>query len=123
VSKVELLETIYRKPGRLFDHLHPDFTVHSPGNSPIAGTFHGADGMREHVMYMHERSGGSFRHDTHETYLADDNWGMVVHRMTGERNGMKLEMLGFGLWQFQDDLILTHWERVEHPDVWDRFWS
>ena len=123
MSNVELLKKIYANPDLVFEHLHPDFTLHSPGNSPIAGTFHGAEGIREHFADMDARSTGSFNHDVHEAYLADENWGMVVHCMQGERNGVHLDMWGFGLWRFKDGLIIDHWENVADPKLWDQFWS
>jgi|TARA_R100001198_G_C5241787_1_gene219363 hypothetical protein len=72
---------------------------------------------------MHELSGGTFNHDVQETFLADDNWGMVVHNMRGEREGKKLAMFGFGLFQFRDGMLGAHWESVEDQNAWDDFWS
>lgn len=123
MSNVQLLKDIYANPELVFEHLHPDFTLHSPGQSPIAGKFYGADGIREHFADMDRLSADSFNHDVKEAYLADDNWGMVVHFMEGERNGVKLAMNGFGLWRFKDGKIIDHWEAVADQELWDRFWS
>lgn len=123
MDMVELLKKIYANPELAFEHLHPDFKLHSPGHSQIAGTFHGAEATRKHLEHMDELSAGSFNHDVHEAYLADENWGMVVHCMEGERNGVKLDMWGFGIWRFKDGLLIDHWEHVADPELWDRFWS
>lgn len=123
MSKVELLKKIYANPELVFEHLHPDFTLHSPGRSPIAGTFYGAEGIRKHFADFERLSSGSYKHDVQEAYLADDNWGMVVSVMEGERNGVSLDMWGFGLWRFKDGLLIDHWETLSDPEQWDKFWS
>lgn len=123
MSKAELLKKIYANPEIVFDYLHPDFTLHSPGQSQVAGNFKGADGLVQHLGHLDELSGGSFNHDVKEAYLADDKWGMVVHFMEGERNGMKIAMNGFGIWKFEGDKITDHWESVADQEAWDSFWS
>ena len=123
MNNVELLKAIYANPELVFEHLHPDFTLHAPGNNLIAGTFRGAEGIKDHFADMDRLSTGSFNHDVQEAFLADENFGMVVHRMEGERNGVQLKMFGFGLWRFQDGLIIDHWESVADQALWDRFWS
>lgn len=123
MSSIELLKKIYNDANLVFDYLHPDFTLHSPGQNLIAGTYYGADGIREHFADMERLSGGSFNHDVHETFLADDNWAMVVHCMEGERNGKRMNMWGFGLFRFKDGLIIDHWESVADQNQWDNFWS
>lgn len=123
MTKVELLKRIYTVPGAALEYLHPDFTLYSPGNSPIAGTFHGKDEMLEHFADMERLSGGTFKHDVQEAFLADDKWGMVVNILEGERNGITLDMWGFGLWRFEDGLLRDHWESPADTAKWDEFWS
>ena len=48
---------------------------------------------------------------------------MVVHRMEGERNGMKMRMFGMGIWRFVAGLIHDHWEAPSDQVSWDKFWS
>lgn len=122
-AKVELLKAIYAEPAIVFDHLHPDFTLHSPGSSPIAGTFKGAEGMKAHFAHMDGLTGDTLKHDLTGTFLADENFGMVVHRLTARREGKTLDTWGFGLWRFADGLIIDHWESVGDQQHWDEFWS
>ena len=123
MTTIELLKRIYNNPQLVFEYLHPDFTLHAPGQNPIAGTFHGAEGMKAHFKKMESMTNNSFVEELTDTFLADDSFGMVVHRMTAERNGKKLDTWGFGLWRFKDGLIIDHWESVGDQDHWDDFWS
>ena len=123
MNSQELLEKIYANPELVFDHLHPDFTLHSPGQGLIAGTFSGAEGMKAHFAKMQELSGGSLKQVRVDNVLADDTWAMVPSRLTGERNGKQLDTWGFGLWRFKDGLLIDHWESVGDQAHWDDFWS
>jgi hypothetical protein len=43
------------------------------------------------MAHMQELCGHTFREELQDTYLANDTWGMVVHRMTAKRNGKTLD--------------------------------
>lgn len=123
MNNLELLKHVYNNPETVFDHLHPDFVLYSPGQSRIAGVFLGVEGMREHFELMDSMTGNTLKHNLTGTYLADDDWGMVVHRLTAERDGKRLETWGFGLWKFKDGKLFSHWESVGDQAHWDDFWS
>ena len=136
MSKVDLLKYIYTGGGsdtghsdpedvlsRVIEHLSDDFTVFSPGQSPIAGTFVGLEEFLGHLKKMQSLCSGSFHEELEGTFLADDKFGMVVHRLKGEREGKTLDTWGFGLFRFEDDKVVAHWECVGDQQQWDNFWS
>ncbi|MCJ2188444.1 nuclear transport factor 2 family protein [Novosphingobium beihaiensis] len=120
---MELLKGVYANPETVFSKLHPDFMLYSPGQNLIAGVFHGAEGMKAHFEQMDAMTSNTLTHNLTGTYLADGGWGMVVHRLTAQRNGKALDTQGFGLWQFKDGLLSGHWESVGDQAHWDDFWS
>ena len=120
----EILRDIYETSGNVYKYLHDDFVLYSPGASLIAGTFHGADGMREHFALMKGLTNDTLHHALQGTYLADEKWGMVVHRLTATRDdGRALDTWGFGLSQFEGERVVGHWESVGDPVHWEEFWS
>ena len=123
MNTTELLTEIYSNPALLFEKLHPDFAVHAPGNSPVAGVFRGAEGMQKHMEQMSSLSNNTFSLTMTGTILADDCYGLVVTKVTAEREGKKLNTTAFGLWGFKDGLITDHWESVADQAHWDDFWS
>ncbi len=107
----------------LFGAMAPDFKLHSPGHNLIAGTYVGPEGFTEHVKHMQLLCDGSFEEELQDTFLANDSWGMVVHRMTAIRGNQSLDMWGFGLWRFDNGWLTDHWEAVGDQTLWDEFWS
>lgn len=123
MNNVELLKGVYANPETVFACLHPEFVLYSPGQNRIAGIFHGAEGMRRHFEQMDEMTDHTLKHNLTGTYLADENWGLVVHRLTARRGAKDLNTWGFGLWEFRDGLLAAHWESVGDQTHWDDFWS
>lgn len=122
MNKIELLKQIYEKQALDPATLHPDFTLHSYGKNLLAGEFSNLEDVVKHLNAIYELTNNTFEEKPFN-FLADDNFGMVSHRMTGERNGKKLDVGGFGLWGFKDGLIIDHWEICDDPVQWDDFWS
>ena len=124
MDTIALLKRIYaHDPEALYGNMRADFTVHSPGRNLIAGTYVGADAFKAHMAKMQSLCGNTFREELQDTFLANDTWGLVVHRMTAERNGKRLDTWGFGLWRFEDGKLTDHWESVGDQGHWDDFWS
>lgn len=122
MSNVDLLRKIYTDFEVMLANLHPDFTLYSPGRSPVAGEFQGRDGFVEHISQMRELSNNSMDLNAH-TFLANEDWGIGISHIAGERNGKKMDLEGFGVWRFQDGKLIEHWEFQSNPAQWDDFWS
>lgn len=119
-----LLKRFYnRDRSALFDNMHPDYKNHTPGNNPIAGSHAGPEGMMKHFEDHRFHSGGTFRAQHQDVFLADDVWGYVPVRLTAERNGKKLDMLAFGVWRFIDGKFVDHWENPTDLKAFDEFWA
>ncbi|QKS00093.1 nuclear transport factor 2 family protein [Sphingomonas sp. CL5.1] len=124
MDTIALLKRIYAHDREaLYGNMRPDFTVHSPGQNLIAGTYVGPEAFKAHMAKMQSLCGNTFREELQDTFLANDTWGLVVHRMTAERNGKRLDTWGFGLWRFEDGKLTDHWESVGDQAHWDDFWS
>ncbi len=124
MDTIALLKRIYAHDREaLYGNMRADFTVHSPGRNLIAGTYVGADAFKAHMAKMQSLCGNTFREELQDTFLANDTLGLVVHRMTAERNGKRLDTWGFGLWRFEDGKLTDHWESVGDQGHWDDFWS
>lgn len=120
-----ILESLYFGDRVLFfQSLTDDYVCHSPGASPLAGKFVGAEGMRAHVTQMRELSGGSFKAGPRGDILVDEIHGMVPTRVRASRpDGRELDVLGFGLWRFEDGKVAEHWELPLDMVAFDTFWS
>lgn len=121
---ISLLRKIYARDRDTFFRMVTDgYVCHTPGSSPVAGRVTGADGMRRHIEQGQELSGGSFRVTHQGHFLADDHWGMVPVRLTGERAGRTLDMPAFGIWRFDAGRIAEHWENPLDIPAFDAFWK
>ncbi len=120
----ELLQRFYaRERDVLFNNMHPDYRCHTPGSSQIAGTFHGKDGMVTHIQQMQQLTRQTFRPHHLGAFVADSEWGMVPVHLKAERNGMRLDQPAFGIWRFQDGLVIEHWENPTDMRTFDEFWA
>lgn len=121
---VALLRKIYaRDRDTFFSMVTPDYVCHTPGSSPVAGRVSGADGMRRHIEQGQALSNGSFRVTHQGVFLADDRYGLVPVRLTGERPGRTLDIAAFGIWRFEGGRIAEHWENPLDLRAFDAFWS
>ena len=123
MDMVQLLKKIYANPETVFASLHPEFTLYSPGQSLVAGKFLGAEGMKGHLGQMQALSNNTLRMELQNTFLANEAWGIVVSRITAQRDGKLLDTWGFGIWRFEDGKLIAHWEGVGDQAHWDSFWS
>ncbi len=74
-QNVATLREIYTVHGAVFDHLHEDFILYSPGNNKIAGVYVGAEGMKKHFDLMDSMTENTLVHNLQGTFLADEEWG------------------------------------------------
>ena len=106
-----------------FRMVTPAYICHTPGTSPVAGRCVGAEGMRRHIEQGQALSGGTFRVAHQGAFLADDHWGFVPVRLSGQRLGRTLDMPAFGVWRFESGFIAEHWENPLDIAAFDAFWS
>ena len=123
MNNIELLKQIYLGTEDLEGRYVSDFTIFSPGAAQTAGSFVGLEAAGAHVELYKRLSGGTYAMESLATYLADDDYGLAVSRITAERNGKSLDMIGFGIWKFQNGKAIAHWECPANLAEWDEFWS
>jgi ketosteroid isomerase-like protein len=118
------LESLYFGDRTLFfESLAEDYVCHTLGDSPLAGDFVGAEGMRAHVAQMRELSGGTFKAGPRGPMLVDDVHALVPTRVMASRpDGRQLDMEGLGLWRFADGKVAEHWELPLDLKAFDAFW-
>lgn len=120
----ELLQRVYaRDREALFSNMHADFICHTPGNSPIAGKFHGPEGMRRHVAQMQTLSGHTFRPQALGSFAVEGEWAMVPVQLAAECAALKLNMRAFGIWRLNEGLLIEHWESPTDMAAFDAFWT
>ena len=121
---VALLRKIYaRDRDTFFRMVTPGYACHTPGSGPVAGSVSGAEGMQRHIEQGQELSGGTFRVTHQNAFLADDHWGLVPVRLSGQRPDRTLDMPAFGVWRFESGLIAEHWENPLDIPSFDAFWN
>ena len=105
----------------LFKNIAPDYQVHIPGRSSIAGKYPGIEGHLRHREAIQNAAGGSMKLKTVGSFLADDSWGLVPSRVTASRDGKSFDQQGFGLWRFRNGLVTDHWAITDDQVAWDNF--
>jgi ketosteroid isomerase-like protein len=100
-----------------------DATHHIPGDNPLSGDFKGQDAVLEVYRRLAEETDGTFRVELR--HLSVDGRGHVIshHRMTGERGGKSLDVVGGIVFRIIGGKITDLDECVEDLDVLDEFWS
>jgi ketosteroid isomerase-like protein len=119
-----LLRCVYaRDRDTMYANMHPEFVCHTPGRSQIAGDFVGAAGMQAHVQQMQALTGQTFRPKHQDVFMTSGDWGSVPVQLYAEREGRVLQQRAFGIWRFQDGLLIEHWEMPVDMPAFDAFWA
>lgn len=106
-----------------FARISPDYVCHTPGASQIAGRFLGPEGMAAHGKQMRDLTNQTFKVSLVGDILINDVHAMAPVELTAERAGQSLKMLAFGVWRFDGELVVEHWECPTELSKFDAFWS
>lgn len=119
-----LLKRLYEGDrAALYDAMAPDYVAHVPGNSMVAGDYHGVHGHIDHIERFMTLTGGTMRKQLPGVFLADDHWGLVPSRLLAQRGAATLDLQGFGLWRFEDGRVVEHWGLVSDQAAFDSFFA
>ena len=99
-----------------------DIVWHSPGRSPLAGDYKGAEEILGLFAQLVERSGGTFSVELHDV-LANDTHGVGLSVGRAERNGKTLETKDAIVFHFRGDKISEVWLQSFDQYAGDEFWS
>jgi ketosteroid isomerase-like protein len=118
------LKQLYETPGGiagLGDMLADDFTMHIPGDSPVAGNPHGKSAVFAYLSKI-ATLGVKFNFQPLE-FMANDRFGVVKHRWTAEVLERKIEGDNIIVYRFDNDgRFAERWEFVEDQAAHDEFW-
>ena len=100
----------------------PDIVWHSPGSGALSGDFHGVDEVIGLFAKSFELSGGTFAVDVHDV-VANDEHGVVLATVKGERDGKKLEDRYTHVVHFRDGKVSESWIHQWDPKAVDDFFA
>jgi hypothetical protein len=79
--------------------------------------------MVAHGKQMRDLTNQTFKVSLVGDILINDVHAMAPVELTAERGGQSLKMLAFGVWRFDGELVVEHWECPTELSKFDAFWS
>jgi ketosteroid isomerase-like protein len=99
-----------------------DIQWHVPGDSLVSGDYSGKEGVGTFFGKLMELSGGTFRVDVHDV-LANDEHGVGLVVLRGERNGKTLAVNDAHVWHVNNGKFSEFWSCVFDLKAMNEFWS
>ena len=103
-------------------YFSPDIVWHQPGNNPMAGDYKGIQEVLGSFAKTMELTGGNFAVEIHDV-LANDEHGVVLASVRGERDTKKLEDKYTHVVHFKDGKVTESWIFGWDQAAVDDFWS
>lgn len=104
-------------------YLADDVVWHVGGDHPLSGDYRGTDAVVGYCAKALELTGGTLRGEPLEI-LVDARHAGVFNRITGERDGAKLDTVLAQAITFDDDGRWTeYWALADNQDEVDDFWA
>ena len=100
----------------------PDAVWHSPGRSPIAGSYKGVDEILSFFGRVAELSGGTFASEVHDV-AGNDEHVFAATSVTARREGRSLRDTGILLFHVRDGRVTEAWVTNGDQHLVDEFWS
>ena len=91
-----------------WDNVHDDIVVHAAGKSRLGGDHSGKETVKELFGRYMEALGGNPDMQTH-AILADDEHGVQLQTVRGEKGGRSLEIQTVNIMHFKDGKISEFW--------------
>lgn len=98
-----------------------DQVFHYPGKNPAAGEYRGRDGFTKFLGKIGEL-GVTVTRELHDV-VANDEHGIQLISVHGDRTGKKLTWRGVAVMHVRDGKIAETWVHVDDQDALDRFLS
>jgi ketosteroid isomerase-like protein len=103
--------------------LAPDIVWHVGGDHPLSGDYRGRDAVLTYVAKVMELTRGTLKAEPIDILVSDRHAGLF-QRITGERDGKKLDVvLAQALQLDADGLWVEYWALGDDQDQIDAFWS
>jgi hypothetical protein len=96
---------------------------HTPGRSPIAGSYQGRDAAFGQFGRYGGDTGGTFRAELKQVFTSDDGRVIGLHHNSAERNGKQLDTDCCIVFEVENGCITSGREYIFDLTNWDEFWS
>ena len=110
------------EPKAAMECLADDIVFHVPGTSQLAGDYVGREKVMGFLKRTHELSGGTFKPEV-RGLAGNGDKVMVLQHVTGERNGITLDMDGAFVIRLQDGQWKEVWAFHFDEPAAARFWG
>jgi uncharacterized protein len=107
----------------LSELFHEDACWHTPGRSPLAGTYQGRDAVFGHFGQYGGMTAGTFRANLQEVVSNEDGTVIGIHRNTAERDGKSLDVRCCLVFELREGRLVSGREYFFELDAWDAFWA
>jgi ketosteroid isomerase-like protein len=109
--------------GTLVQIFHEDACWHTPGRSPLAGSFRGRDAVLGHFGQYGALTAGTFRANLEDVAASGTGTVVGIHRNTAERDGKTLDVACCIVFTIRDGLCVDGREHFFDLAAWDEFWA
>ena len=99
-----------------------DVVWHIPGRNQISGDYRGKEEVGGFFGKLMELTNGTFRVEVHDI-LANDEHGVVLAKLTGERNGRTLNANDAQVWHIREGQLSEFWSQFFDFYSVEEFWS
>jgi len=96
---------------------------HTPGRSPIAGTYQGRDAVFAQFGRYGGDTGGTFKAELKEVFTSDDGRVIGLHHNSAERDGKRLDTDCCIVFEIANGRLISGRECFFDLANWDEFWS
>ena len=96
---------------------------HTPGRSPIAGSYEGRDAVFGQFGRYGAETAGTFRAELKEVFTSADGRVVGLHHNSAERNGRRLDTDCCIVFEIEDGRMVSGREHFYDLGNWDEFWS
>jgi len=96
---------------------------HTPGRSPLAGSFQGRDAVLGHFGQYGDLSSGTFQANLLGVVSDEDGTVVGVHQNAAQRDGKTLDVSCCILFEIRDGHIVDGREHFFDLHAWDNFWA
>lgn len=102
--------------------LADDIVWHVGGCNPLAGDYHGHDGVMGFFGKLMDMTGGAFRLDIHDIAATDDHVLAIVD-VRAEKDGRSYDGNAIHVWHVRDGKAVEWRAIAVHQYANDEFWS
>jgi len=99
-----------------------DVVIHSRGRNPLGGDHKGVQGVRDYLVQLAQRSGGTFQLEVQDV-LASDAHTVGLVRVTAQREGRQMDMPVVHVCRVRDGKLAEVWIHPLDQHAVDEFWA